>query len=1115
MRPLTEPSLLRYLTLSGLLVALPVVLLPEEGKAQLQRFSSSSAATEEVNPIRSLARDKVLLQWRNGDELEGELLAGKETQIRFSNHSFAGPFDLRVGQLSGIRFPRAANQSKPSNSSLFEITLSNGDQLKGTLLELSKEFLRFRCDAIPEPVVIKRVSLVRLTRIEESKLIAPGLGELTQWISQGRDRKASDWYTDLRGEMASHQWLGNLFRELDLPTRVEVSFRVKFPNGSPNFEVGLMRDPHLGPMLETWENTLVLTYLSRFTPVMELTPETKDVDLRLFWDQEAENVTVCAASGEKLASLTKTPTGATATRKKPSATSLKQGFSILNHTPEIRLLSLNIREWDGKPVPILDLEKPHLLLRNEPVRFQVEDVLLPADSDTLRFRGESVPLSDLIELIVPTAREELSDESVAATTRVAWHSGSTLSGTLVTVGPGELAISPPWSNGPVRTSLAGAREIRFPEKPEPLDFATDTLRKNGASGTVIRGTMRLADGGKTGGLIAWQPSGATRAVPLSPEANVIINRGPSGEVDTLSPGTLSQARLYLENDEILSGTLASITPDEVEFESRITGRVKLPASQFRALDIGTAGRILQGFGDSEWEKVEPVEGDVLLTPTLVTLKNGRFGNPSILLGDRIHLETTWKDGNGAMTVRLFAAGPDDSAASTDIIIASQGDRLFIGKLNENGAFSFTGDQIQITKNKASIDFFVLPESVEIHIDGKNALSAPILAENVSGNGIYIKMGGGWQGWNQQESTIEIRDFQIENSPGNIPRRIVDPRAKKHLLTIPRTMREDPPSHLLISPNGDLLRGKIVSAGPEEVSFLAGEINLKLPTTRIATIVKLTPPRPLEKAETSEKSTDADQKASPPKTIDPFAEENFADLKQYNATISHRLVLRDGTRLALSGDSVSENRFVGTSSLLGKCTLSLENIREIHCSPPLPAHEAPPLDLVVYTDWQTEFAPDPDIPKEDGEAESPLAGKKAPLFELKQLDDSTFKLSENVGKRIIVLDFWASWCGPCVKAMPDVQEVVGAFPADLVTLCMINQAETTPIITDFLEKRKWKDLPVALDFDMKVSQSYGVEGIPHTVVIDAKGNIAWVHTGYDADLKRELFEAIASLLRPQQ
>ena len=81
MRPLTEPSLLRYLTLSGLLVALPVVLLPEEGKAQLQRFSSSSAATEEVNPIRSLARDKVLLQWRNGDELEGELLAGKELSL--------------------------------------------------------------------------------------------------------------------------------------------------------------------------------------------------------------------------------------------------------------------------------------------------------------------------------------------------------------------------------------------------------------------------------------------------------------------------------------------------------------------------------------------------------------------------------------------------------------------------------------------------------------------------------------------------------------------------------------------------------------------------------------------------------------------------------------------------------------------------------------------------------------------------------------------------------------------------------------------------------------------------------------------------------------------------
>ena len=49
--------------------------------------------------------------------------------------------------------------------------------------------------------------------------------------------------------------------------------------------------------------------------------------------------------------------------------------------------------------------------------------------------------------------------------------------------------------------------------------------------------------------------------------------------------------------------------------------------------------------------------------------------------------------------------------------------------------------------------------------------------------------------------------------------------------------------------------------------------------------------------------------------------------------------------------------------------------------------------------------------------------------------------------------------------------------------------------------------------MKVSRAYQVEAIPHTVVIDPKGKIAWVHTGYSPDLKKELFDAIAKVLSP--
>ena len=1073
--------------------------------------------------------DEVSLTWRNGDELTGQILPdGAGETIRFEARPFSAPLDLRLGQLSGIRFPSAIAKPDPATGPSFEVSLRNGDRLQGKLLSLNADGITLDCSPQLGVVVIRRDAIARLGAASGGRMSFSGLGALNEWTSTGRDRKPGDWFTDLRGELTTHQWSGNLYREIDFPEKVEIHFRAAFPSGNPSLEVGLLRNPEEGPMLETWDDALVLTYHSRFVPVRQMTEATKELDLRLFWNQASGEVRLCSPSGEELAALSKaTPDGPDREKRRVSDP-LHRGFFILNRNPEMRLLSLHVRPWDGRPVPVIDLSRPRLHLRDEAVRFRIDDVTYSGTGPNFKVGAKSVPLADLLEMTFPPAAPGTVFPEPSSSTRIAWHTGTTLSGRFLRIGPGELTLAPPWAAEPVVASLTGAREVRFPENAEPFEVATDTLT---AAGLSLRGTMRLAAEGTDGpALLTWLPAGALSAVPLRQEENLSISRSPLAEEIAGQQVSLSQARLYLGDDEIIAGRLISVTPEKVTFESRLTGRVEVPASHLRALDTGTAGRILEGFKDSEWEEIEEVEDQVILTGEKATLKGGSFGNPSILLGDRIRFNAEWTESYGAMTLRFFTSGPDNSTPSTDIIIAAQGNRLFIGKLNESGAFSFSGDQIPIVANRAVIDITATPEKIEIRIDGKSGLTVDVEPGKISGNGLYFKMGGGWQGWNQENSVIDISHFRVESSPGSVPRRIIDPRAKEHLLSIPRNLREDLPTHLLIAPNGDLLRGKLESGDEASLRFVAKEETLEIPANRVSNIVWLAPPTEavsapaaaesgavagekqgeiiaIEDLEIVQGDSDEEAAADPPALP---ARARVLEPSIAGFEITHQLVLRDGSRLQLIGDRIEGNRLVGRSPVLGECSVAIENIREVRSGPPVPLVEAPTMDLVVFNDWQATYTPDPVIPDAEGQPVSPMIGKEAPAFELSGLDGAKFKLSDHRGK-VVVLDFWATWCGPCIKAMPDVVSVVEAFPAGAVAFCAVNQAESAPIVSGFLEARKWASDAVVLDFNMKVSNAYEVEGIPHTVVIDPEGNIAWVHSGYTPELKRELFEAIAAIL----
>lgn len=137
---------------------------------------------------------------------------------------------------------------------------------------------------------------------------------------------------------------------------------------------------------------------------------------------------------------------------------------------------------------------------------------------------------------------------------------------------------------------------------------------------------------------------------------------------------------------------------------------------------------------------------------------------------------------------------------------------------------------------------------------------------------------------------------------------------------------------------------------------------------------------------------------------------------------------------------------------------------------------------------------------------PAIGYPAPDFTLKTLDGQTFTLSAQRGTPII-LNFWATWCGPCQNEMPAMQATATRYAGKALVIG-VDQAEAAPVVRKFVEQLQ-VSYPIPLDTDQKVAHSYNVGGLPTTFFIDSDGIIRHMWLG---EMNRiTLAEAVAKIM----
>lgn len=135
---------------------------------------------------------------------------------------------------------------------------------------------------------------------------------------------------------------------------------------------------------------------------------------------------------------------------------------------------------------------------------------------------------------------------------------------------------------------------------------------------------------------------------------------------------------------------------------------------------------------------------------------------------------------------------------------------------------------------------------------------------------------------------------------------------------------------------------------------------------------------------------------------------------------------------------------------------------------------------------------------------------APDFTLRSKDHGNLRLEDHRGQ-VLMVNFWASWCGPCRQEMPLMEQLYQKYSKFGFEILAVNVDERSELADGFLAKVP-VSFPILYDADNQISELYEVDAMPTTFMIDRDGTIRYLHRGYKPGYEVEYEKQIRKLVR---